>query len=105
MAQDFFLPKEILSSLGIPAPVDVWIRIVAVLALNLGYFFYRLSQANYRPFFLWSVHARWFFAAVTVGLVASRLAQVYLLLFGLVDLLGGLWTFWAVRRESMPGAV
>jgi hypothetical protein len=94
----FLLPNLILTTLGFAASTEPWVRVVGALAVILGYFFLRLSAANVEAFYPWTVHARFGFAAALTLLVILSLAPVNLLLFAAIDVLGGLWTFLALRR-------
>jgi hypothetical protein len=94
----FVLPNVILTTLGFATTTEPWVRVVGALATILGYFFLRLSAANIEAFYPWTVHARFGFALALVVLVILNLAPVNLIIFSVIDLLGGLWTFVALRR-------
>lgn len=93
----FVLPNLILSTMGFAATTEPWVRVVGALATILGYFFLRLSAANVEAFYPWTVHARFGFALALVALVILNLAPVNLIIFSVIDILGGLWTFLALR--------
>jgi hypothetical protein len=96
----FVIPNLILTTLGFAATSEPWVRIVGALATILGYFFLRLSGANVAVFYPWTVHARFGFASALTALVILNLAPVNLMLFAVVDFLGGLWTFLALRSQA-----
>jgi hypothetical protein len=89
-----------LTTLGFAATSEPWVRVVGALATILGYFFLRLSGSNIEVFYPWTVHARFGFASALTALVILTLAPVNLLLFAVLDLVGGLWTFFALRSQT-----
>jgi hypothetical protein len=68
--------------------------------IALGYYFWRLSAADVTVFYPFTVHARFAVAAMLTVLVLLNLAPVNLLLFAVLDFLGGLWTFYALRSPT-----
>lgn len=93
----FAIPAIILTTLGIAAPLEPWIRVLGAVALALGYYHFRLTNADIAAFYPWTVQARWGVALLWAALVVLNLAPVQLLLFSALDFLGGLWTFLALR--------
>jgi hypothetical protein len=72
---------------------------VGVLVLNIGILYIYMAPANLTLFFTLTVYARalvlvWFVLFVIAGWAAAPL-----ILFGVVDLIGALWTFAALRRS------
>lgn len=82
-----------------PSP-DVWIRVVGVLAFNIGVYYWFAALSESRPLFLASVYTRALVLASFAAFAALRLGEPLLVLFGSVDFLGGLWTLHALRSES-----
>jgi hypothetical protein len=88
-----FIPNVLLRSMGMPETNEVWIRIVGVLAGIIGFYYHRNGVANNRPFFALTVPAR---VAVLVSFVLFALLKLVspmLIVFGVVDLLGAIWTW------------
>ena len=52
------VPNSLLSLLGLPAAREVWIHIVGVLTLILGYYFIRAARREMIDFMRWTIHAR-----------------------------------------------
>jgi hypothetical protein len=91
-------PNLFLSFFAIPPTREVWIRVVGMLVLILGYYDFMASRAEDTGFFRWSVHVR-LFAAVMLGIfVATGLAPAILILFGVIDGAAALWTAVSLRR-------
>ncbi len=94
------LPSLVLGALGFPATSDVWVRVVGVLASVLAFYYISAARADLRTFAQWTVPARiGVFIAFTLFVVMG-LAGPVMILLGLVDLLGALWTGWALRAEK-----
>jgi hypothetical protein len=96
----FAAPGILLPLLGLPAPTDVWIRVVGILTAILGMYFVYCAQASQRRFFQATVIARLMFFGGVGTLVALGLAPPLLVLFGLVDLAGAGWTQLALRHTA-----
>lgn len=97
------VPGLILSPLGIAAPTEIWIRVVGILAIVVGYYYWACGTANTVEFFRASVRGRILFAALTVLLIVLFGAPLQLLLFGIIDLAGAAWTAQGLRTAAaMP---
>jgi hypothetical protein len=100
-----FIPNAALAVLGLPRSIDVWPHVVGCMALVLAFYYICAGLAEVRPFIEWTVYARiaiflFFTAFVLVGLV-----RPILMLLGAVDLVGALWTAWALRTERVQRRV
>ena len=94
------MPNVVLGTLGFPATSEVWVRVVGVLALVLAYYYISAARADLKTFAQWTVPARiGVFIAFTAFVVLGFVGPVMVLL-GSVDLLGALWTGWALRAET-----
>jgi len=81
-------------------PDGLWIRMVGMFALILGYYYSRAARAELRPFFAWTVVARTSIFLFFIAFVIAGLAPPALILFGVIDFAAAMWTFFAVRSES-----
>jgi hypothetical protein len=90
-------PNLLLGLLGIPATSEVWIRVLGVLTLNVGFYFVQAARKEVIEFMRWTVYARLIFMAFCVVFVLLGFTGPVLLLFGLLDLLGAVWTALALR--------
>jgi len=91
------VPNILLPLLGSSTTTEPWIRVVGLLVLVLAYYYARAAGNELTEFLRWTVYGR---GAVFVGfgaLVVLRLAPPTLLVFGVVDLLGAIWTHTALR--------
>ena len=94
------VPNLLLSLFGFAATSEIWVRVVGAMAIVLGYYYWACGSAEAKAFFKASVTGRILFAALCVGLVVGAGAPWQLLLFGVVDVLGAVWTASALRNDS-----
>ena len=92
-------PNLLLSLFGI-ATAEGWVRIVGLLAFNIGAYGWVAARNEYQAFFEASVWMR-----VEVWLVLTVLAVLGLVppviaLFGVADLAGGIWTHYCLRSDA-----
>jgi hypothetical protein len=91
-------PAMVLGILGFPAASDGWVRVVGVLAVCVGSYHIVAARNELTPYLRASVPVRLGFALGLGALVAAGLMPRALLLFAAIDLLGAVWTAWALRR-------
>ena len=94
------VPNLLLGAFGLPATPEVWIRVVGVLVLNIGIYYLCAAADEARRVFRVSVHTRALVLIAFLVFVLLGFASPRLVLFGAVDLAGGLWTLLALRRDA-----
>ena len=97
------VPNLVLSVLRMPPTSEIWIRVLGVVIINIGVFFWVAARTESVALFRTSVVVRplallWFGAFVLLGLVSP-----VLLLFGVIEAAGALWTWLALRTEVRAG--
>ena len=97
-------PNLLLATLGFPATNEVWIRVLGVVVINVGVYYWFAAVSEARPFFVASIYARAFVCVALGALVALGLAKPLLAGFGVVDAAGALWTYWALRSHTADAA-
>lgn len=97
-------PNLVLSVSGMPTTTEVWIRVVGILAFNIGIYYVAAARCEARAFFQATVYTRTLVVVGFAAFAALGLASPMLILFGSVDFVGGLWTQWALRTEKRAGA-
>lgn len=93
------IPDVLLALFGFP-PADFWVRVVGLLALALGLYYAYAALKAELPFYRISVVGRSLFFVGITALVVLDVAPPVLLLFGVIDLLAALWTWWALRAQG-----
>lgn len=94
-------PNLLLSFFGTPETHEVWIRVVGVPVLVIGYLAFMVSGNELRVFFRWSVHARLAVPIFFVAFVALGFAPPVLLLIGAIDAAGAIWTAVCLRADDL----
>ena len=95
-----FIPGPLLKLFQFPEEADPWIRIVGMLCFVLAYYYTQVVRVGFREFYFWTVHTRLLVPVFFLALVLLDLAPPALLLFGAIELVFTLWTFFALRKLS-----
>jgi len=93
-----FFPNVLLSLVQIPETQEVWIRVVGVLALCIGFYYHMCGSKNDLYFVKLTVPVRVFVCICFVIFVLLKLVSPMLIGFGVIDLIGAIWT-WSALRE------
>ena len=93
-------PGPLLAPFGLPAPQEVWVRVGGMVIAFLGAYYMLAARHGLQPFLAWTVATRACVIVVFGVLVGTGLGPAVLLLFGVVDLAGAVWTWAALRREA-----
>jgi hypothetical protein len=95
-----FIPNVFLSTLQLPETNEIWIRVVGVLVICIGYYYFRMSVAGNAMFLKFTVQARIFVFICFAAFVLLKLAPTILIAFGGFDLLCAAWTWSALKKEK-----
>jgi hypothetical protein len=93
------IPNLFLSLFGIPATGDVWIRVVGMLVVIIGYYYMTGARNELVAFLRATVVGRTAVLVTFIGFVVLGLAPPILILFGVVDAAAAAWTGWALRAD------
>jgi hypothetical protein len=94
------VPNLLLGVFGLPATGEVWIRVAGMLVLCLAFYYTQAARHELRGFFGWTVYVRCFVFVCLAAYAVLGLARPTLALFGVIDLLGALWTAMALRQPA-----
>lgn len=94
------IPNILGGLFGIPETKEVWIHVVGVLVLILGYLDFMAAGNELVAFFRWSVPARLSVPVFFLVFVLLKMAPPILILFGVIDGLAAIWTALALRADS-----
>lgn len=94
-------PNVILYLTAIPATREVWIRGMGVLVVNIGVQYVVAARSGARAMIAASVYTRLFVFAAFTAFVLLRFTTTGLILFGVADLVGAVWTRYELRREAV----
>ena len=93
-------PNLPLGLLGVPATTEPWIRVMAVVLLIVAYYYIQAARNEMTGFIRLTVHGRAAALVFFVALVALGLAHPTLIMFGVIDVLGAIWTALALRSDA-----
>jgi hypothetical protein len=92
-------PNFLLGLFGVPPTQEVWIRVVGLLAGIVGAYYMVMVRRSLSALYLPTVVARVFAFVLLCAFALLQLGPPQLAIFGVVDLLGALWTWRALRVE------
>lgn len=93
-------PNLLLGLFGVTQTTEVWIRVVGMLVFLLGCYYLLAARHELTQFFQWSVYIRASVILFFILLVLFNLADPPLILFGVIDLLGAIWTGLTLRATN-----
>jgi hypothetical protein len=87
-----FIPNILLPLFRFPKTEEPWIRVMAILVLIIA-LFYLVSACYDIPVIFWTtVYGRFFVFLSFTMLVLTKKSRPMLIIFGVIDALGALWT-------------
>jgi hypothetical protein len=96
----FFIPHLILPVFGLNiGSEESWLRLLGFVLCCSSYYYLRMSGKNSLDFARFTTHTRFAAPIAVVLLIAMGKADWHFLSFGIVDGIGGLWTWYALRRQ------
>ena len=93
-------PQFVLSFLGFSITEILFPRLLGMTMLVLAYYYVRAAWSGLAEFFKWTVHMRLMGVVFYIMFVVLGFAPVTVLGFALMDLLGALWTKWALAADK-----
>jgi hypothetical protein len=98
------VPDWLFQLFGLPATHEVWVRLIGMLLLFFAFFYIQAARQEIAEVARWSVYVRVSVPCFFGTFVVLGLAQPLLMLFGMVDLFGALWTALALWADhGWPG--
>jgi hypothetical protein len=94
-------PDTLVKIFKFPETDGLWIRVAGMLVIILAFYYSHAARAELRPFFVWTVVARTSVLLFFIAVVIAGLAPPALILFGVIDFAAAMWTFFAVRSDSV----
>ncbi len=97
-------PNFMLRLFELPETNEVWVRVVGMLVLYLGFYYKEAGQKEWTGFIKLSVYSRSSALVFFAGFVLLGFAEPPFVIFGALDFLGAMWTWWALRLEGRVSA-
>lgn len=95
-----FVPNFLLSIFRISETSEVWVRVVGLIAFMIGVYAWVAAKHDFRPFLEASVYTRFVVFVAFTTFAVLGLASPMIALFGVADLLGGVWTHFALKADA-----
>lgn len=99
-ATGMIAPNLVAGAIGLPSSHDVWSRVAAMLVFNLGLLYVWIIRTRATAMIRFTVVTRLLVLGFLIAFVMAGLAPINLIVFGVVDAAGGLWTEGALRRDE-----
>ena len=90
-------PNFLLGLFFLSSTTEVWIRVVGMLLIYIGYYYVQAAREEMTGFFRWTVHVNSTVIILLTGFVLLNFVRPPVVLFGVVDLLNALWTSLTLR--------
>ena len=94
------IPDTLLRIFKFPDADGLWIRIVGMLMIILGFYYSHAARSKLRAFFVWTVIARTSVLLFFVAFVIAGFAPTTLILFGVIEFAAAMWTLLAMRSDT-----
>jgi len=98
------IPNVLLKLFTLPETNEVWIRVVGMLVLILGFYYFQASKSEIKKFLQWTVYGRTAVLIFFIVFVLLDFAPPVLILFGFIDAVAALWTQLSLRSENRPNS-
>lgn len=96
------VPNTLLRLFSLQQTDEVWIRVVGVVGLILGFYYSQSARKGLEDFFRLTVFGRTALLLFFIGFVVAGFAPPVLILFGVIDFAGAMWTGHSLRLEARP---
>jgi hypothetical protein len=93
------VPNALLSPFGFPETHEVWVRVVGMLVVILGYYYLTAARSESTPFLRATVVGRCAVLVFFIVFVGVGLAPPTLILFGVIDAAAAAWTGMALAKD------
>jgi len=92
-------PLIILGIVNLDASGSAMVRLLGMMLIFYGYYYIRagISGKKMIEFFWWTVHTRMSAIVVLSALIIMNLAPPIVIVFGVIDLAGAIWTLIELR--------
>ena len=95
-----FLSDMVLPLFDLPVFGEPWLNLLGFVLICSSYYYIRSGLSGNLQFALYTIHTRFFAPLVVAFLIATGKADWHFLSFGIVDFLGGLWTWLELKKNK-----
>lgn len=95
------VPNLLLTTFGMPATNEVWIRLSGILLMALSVYYIVAARQNIPVIFKVTACIRVTIIFFFTAFVLLNMVKPILILFAVVDFAGGAWTYLAMKKEGL----
>lgn len=95
-----FIPYLVLPLFSLPVTGLPWLNLLGFVLICSSYYYIRSAFSGNSQFALYTTHTRFAAPFVVTYLILSGKADWHFISFGVIDGLGGLWTWIELKRHS-----
>ena len=95
-----FIPNICLSILGMQMTQEVWIHIMGWCMFFIGLYYIVAARNELMPFIRWTTYTRPNLIIFLAILVMLGKVEPIIIAFGVIELIGAIWTIMALRSEQ-----
>lgn len=95
-----FFSKSILPIFGLPVSQEPWIFLLGFVLCCSSYYYLRSAFKHQTDFAKYTVHTRAVAPVIVAYLILTGKADLHFVSFGIIDGLGGLWTWLEIKRAE-----
>jgi hypothetical protein len=93
-------PNRLFALVGLPSTDEVWIRVAGMLLFCLGIYYSAAGRQGWIAFIRLSVYTRASVILFFIAFVLLGLVKPVVILLGVIDLAGAVWTALALRAAN-----
>ncbi len=93
-------PNFLLTIFWMAPSSEVWIRVVGVAVFNFGIYAWVAAKDDNASFLAASVYTRVLVFVAFTCFAVTGLASPMIVVFGVADLFGGIWTYFALKADA-----
>jgi hypothetical protein len=95
-----FFPKAVLPLFDLPVTDEPWLYLLGFVLMCSSYYYIRSARSGNLQFAVYTTHTRLAAPLVVFYLIATGKADWHFVSFGIVDGLGGLWTWYELKKQK-----
>lgn len=99
-----FIPHWVLPFFNLPVTGEPWLNLLGFVLMCSSYYYLRSAFSNNIQFALYTTHTRFAAPFIVAFLLITGKADWHFISFGIVDGLGGIWTYYELlhSRKQKP---
>jgi hypothetical protein len=95
-----FFPSIVLPLAGLSASGEPWLNLLGFVLICSSYYYLRSASSGNMQFAMYTTHTRFAAPLVVFYLIATGKADWHFASFGIIDGLGGSWTWYELKKQK-----